>query len=72
MFDFGTEETVFQKMKSIIDKHRGKRVLITLGALGKNRLLFKLSRHYQTLICISKDKLQQIEATKGETHIFTT
>ena len=57
MFDFETEDKIFDKIVNIIDKHRGKKVLITLGALGKNRVLFRLSQYYQTLICLSESKL---------------
>lgn len=60
MFDFGTETEIFKKVVAIIDQHRGKKVLITLSALGKNRILYKLSQYYQTLICVKESKLKQV------------
>jgi DNA cross-link repair 1B protein len=45
-FDFPTAEKVFEKMVEIIEKNKGKRVLIAMGALGKEEICVKLSRKF--------------------------
>lgn len=49
---------MFQKVVNIMNEHKGKKVLMTLGALGKNRLLFKISQYFQTLIYVKEEKLK--------------
>ena len=72
MFDFGVEDVVFKRMVDIIEKNKQKRCLIAMGALGKERLVLRLSQHFQTLICVRPEKYRQVEVSKGPVHILTT
>jgi DNA cross-link repair 1B protein len=42
-FDFPRSEEVFRKMVEIIEKNKNKRVLIAMGALGKEDICVLLS-----------------------------
>jgi DNA cross-link repair 1B protein len=72
IFNFPTRDIAAKQMIAIIDKNRGKRVIIAMGALGKEAMLVTLSENYQTLILISDTKFKQIEAMGMRTDIFTT
>jgi DNA cross-link repair 1B protein len=71
MFDFGTEDTVFKRMVEIIHENKHKKCLIAMGALGKEKLLLRISQHFQSLICVSQEKYRQIGIAKGPLHILT-
>jgi hypothetical protein len=45
-FDFPRAEKVFDKMVDIIEKNKGKKVLIAMGALGKEDICVKLSKRF--------------------------
>jgi len=72
MFDFGTEDSVFRRMVQIIEENKHKRCLIAMGALGKERLILRLSQHFQSLICVRPEKYRQVEISKGPVHVLTT
>jgi hypothetical protein len=44
-------------MIDIIEKNRGKKVIIAMGALGKEDICIKLAQHFQTQLIIREDKL---------------
>ena len=60
MFNFGTEDVVFKRMVEIIEDNKHKRCLIAMGALGKERLILRLSQHVQILSCVRPEKYRQI------------
>lgn len=43
-----------------------------MGALGKEDICVKLSRHFQTLLVIKEEKLEQLKSIDYNTEIFTT
>lgn len=71
MFDFPRADSAFEIMSEIIDKNPNKRILIVMGALGKEEICEKLAKKYQTLIVISEQKFQNITALKLRTELFT-
>lgn len=71
-FNFPTRDVATQMMIELVEKHRGKHIIIAMGALGKEFMMVKLSEHFQTLICISEKKFKQLQAMGYRTDIFTT
>ncbi|KAL4462021.1 hypothetical protein ABPG74_000866 [Tetrahymena malaccensis] len=72
-FNFPRADEVFKRMVEIIEKNRNKRVLIAMGALGKEDICIKLSEYFQTLLIIGEQKLLQLESIGTyRTDIFTT
>ena len=72
MFTFPKANVVCEMMKEIINKNKGKHVIIAMGALGKEDICAKLAEYYQTLIIISEEKYNQIKALNMKTDLFTT
>jgi hypothetical protein len=58
-------------MVEIIHENKHKKCLIAMGALGKEKLLLRISQHFQSLICVSQEKYRQIGIAKGPLHILT-
>jgi len=71
-FNFPTRDQATKMMINIIEKNRGKHVIIAMGALGKESMMVKLSEHFQTLVCIPEKKFKMLEAMNCRTDIFTT
>ncbi len=59
------------QLQSIISKHPGKRVLVSMGALGKHALLTKLAHAFCTLIVVPSAKLAQLEACGVSLDMYT-
>ncbi|KRX05791.1 hypothetical protein PPERSA_02323 [Pseudocohnilembus persalinus] len=72
-FKFPKFEVVLQRMIQIIEENKDKKkVYIAMGALGKEDICVKLSRHFQTLLVIKEEKLEQLKSIDYNTEIFTT
>lgn len=53
-FDFGTEKEATSRIVDIIERNPGKIVYIAMAALGKQRILLRLAKHFQTSIVVSE------------------
>ncbi|CAM6005585.1 unnamed protein product [Sphagnum balticum] len=61
MFRFERETAVAERMIRIIEDNRNKKlVYIAMGALGKHRILMRLSKYFQTSIVVSEEQLERI------------
>ena len=72
MHDFPREEVALNMMIDIIEKNRGKHVIIAMGATGKERIMMSLAQHFQTLVVLAEDKLQRLKAMEFRDELFTS
>jgi hypothetical protein len=60
-------------MISIINKNKNKKlVYIAMGALGKHRILMKISEHFQTNIIVSEKQMEKIKTADMRTDFLST
>jgi len=72
VFNFPVRDKACKMMIDIIEKNKGKRVIIAMGTLGKEEMMLRLSEYFQTLIVIPEKKFKMLEAMEYRTDIFTT
>ncbi|KAM3132027.1 hypothetical protein pb186bvf_015911 [Paramecium bursaria] len=70
-FDFPTEPIVTKQIIDIIHKNKGKRILVAMGALGKENICIKISEYLQVPILVSEQKYKQLQLVCDMKH-FTT
>lgn len=71
MHDFPREDVALKMMIDIIEKNRGKHVIIAMGATGKERIMVNLAQHFQTLIILEEEKLLRLKAMEFRDDLFT-
>lgn len=60
-------------MIKIIENNRDKKlVYIAMGALGKHRILMKLSEYFQTMIVVSESQFNKVKLANFRTDFMTT
>ena len=73
MFNFGLEEEIAGKIMDIIKKNRHKKlVYISMGALGKHRILMRLAEYFQTQIVVSSKQMNKVKLANLKTDFLTT
>ncbi|CAD8125997.1 unnamed protein product [Paramecium sonneborni] len=73
MFNFPTADIVAQQMIKIIENNIKKRVLIAMGALGKEVIVMEICKYFKTKIIVIEEKYNQLIASSTENmNLFTT
>ena len=69
---FPTREKAIKMVIDIIEKNRGKYVILAMGILGKERVALEVARHFQTTLVIPDRKYRLMQAMNMPTNQMKT